>query len=160
MSINDIKSSYFIIILFSHLREEMKLKMVKYNKNYQHLLNIKLINYQIFSGRYIEYESNGKTKEYDSYDDHLIYEGEYSNGKRNGKGKEYYKYGKGIILFEGEYFNGKRWNEKVKDTDGHKTYELKNGNGYFKEYHEDENYLSFVFEGVYMKGEKNGKGKE
>ena len=62
MSINDIKSSYFIIILFSHLREEVKLKIIKYNKNYQHLLNIKLINYQIFSGKYIEYESNGKEK--------------------------------------------------------------------------------------------------
>ena len=60
MSINDIKSSYFIRILFSHLNEEMKLKMVKYNKKYQHLLNIKLINYQLFSGKYIEYESTGK----------------------------------------------------------------------------------------------------
>ncbi len=136
MSINDIKSSYFIIILFSHLREEMKLKMVKYNKNYQHLLNIKLINYQIFSGRYIEYESNGKTKEYDSYDDHLIYEGEYSNGKRNGKGKEYYKYGKGIILFEGNYLNGKR-----------------NGEG--KEYFDNED---LKFKGEYLNGKKwNGK---
>ena len=108
MSINDIKSSYFIIILFSHLTEEMKLKIIKYNKNYQCLLNIKLINYKIFSGRYIEYESNGKGKEYDSYNDHLVYEGEYLKGKRNGKGKEYDKSGTGVILFEGNYLNGKR----------------------------------------------------
>ena len=107
MSIHDIKSSYFIIKLFSHLSEEAKLKIVKYNKNYQCLLNINL-NYKLFIGRYIEYESNGKTKEYDSYEDHLVYEGEYLNGKRNGKGKEYDKYGTGVILFEGNYLNGKR----------------------------------------------------
>ncbi len=88
MSINDIKSSYFIRILFPHLSEEIKLKMVKYNKNYQHLRNINLINYKIFSGRFIEYESNGKVRKYDSYDDHLVYEGDYLNGKWNGKGKE------------------------------------------------------------------------
>ena len=56
MAINDIKSSYFIIKLFSHLSEEAKLKIVKYNKSYQCLLNINLINYKIISGRYIEYE--------------------------------------------------------------------------------------------------------
>ena len=111
MSINDIKSSYFNIILFRHLREEKKLKFVKYNKKYQHLLNIKLFNYQFCSGKYIEYEPNGRAKEYDRYDDHLVYEGEYKNGQRNGKGKEYYKNGEGLILFEGNYLNGKRHGE-------------------------------------------------
>ena len=137
MPINGIKSSYFIIILFSHLSEEMKLKMIKYNKNYQYLLNIKLINYKIFSGRYIEYGSNGKVRENDSYDYHLIYEGEYLNGKRNGNGKEYDKKGKGIILFEGNYLRGKR-----------------NGEG--KQYFDTEN---LKFKGEYLNGKKwNGKG--
>ena len=158
----------------------MKLKIVKYNKNYQYLLKIKLINYQIFSGKYIEYESKGKVKEYDSYNGHLIYEGEYLNGKRNGKGKEYNKYGTGVMLFEGnylngkrngegklyfdteelafksEYLNGKKWNGKGYDRNGYMVYELKNGNGFVKEY--DVNYIDLVFEGEYKKGEKNGKG--
>jgi len=174
MPINGIKSSYFIIILFSHLSEEIKLKIVKYNKNYQHLLNIKLINYKIFSGRYIEYESNGKVREYDSYDDHLIYEGEYLNGKRNGKGKEYDKYVYELMLFEGnylngkrngegkeyydtedlkfkgEYLNGKKWNGKGYDRKGYILYELKNGNGFVREY--DDYDYGLVYEGEYGYG--------
>ena len=51
-------------------------------------MNISLINYKIFSGKYIIYEKNGKGKEI-NYDGYLIYEGEYINGERNGKGKEY-----------------------------------------------------------------------
>ena len=108
----------------------MKLKTVKYNKNYQNLLNIQLINYKIFSGKYIEYKSDGKAKEYDSYDGHLIYEGEYLNGKRNGKGKEYYENDK--LIFEGNYLNGKR-----------------NGKG--KQYFSNE---ELKFKGKYLNGKK------
>ena len=102
MSFTDIKSSYFIIILFSHLNEERKLRIIKNNKNIQNLLNINIINYKIFNGKYIKYESNGKTKEYDRYNDCLIYEGEYINGKR----KEFFSSKE--LKFEGEYLNGKR----------------------------------------------------
>ena len=183
MSLNNVKACYFLKILFSHLNERRKLRIINYSKSLQNVLNINIINYKILYGKYIEYESNGKAKEFSSYDDHLIYEGDYFNGKRNGKGKEYdederlkfegeylngKRNGKGKeydiygdeIIFEGEYLNGKRWNGKIYDHDGHSTYELKNGNGYFKEYYEDENYLSLEFEGVYKNGEKNGKGKE
>ena len=55
-------------------------------------MNINLINYKIFSGRYIIYEEKGKGKEYDN-EDYLIFEGEYLNGKKNGKAKEYDKNG-------------------------------------------------------------------
>ena len=82
------------------------LEMVRFNKTLQKKLNINLINYRIFSGKYIIYESNGIVKEYDSYNDKLIFEGEYLNGKRNGKGKEYNK--KGKLIFEGEYLNGEK----------------------------------------------------
>jgi len=71
----------------------------------QNILDISLINYKIFSGRYIIFEKNGTGKEYDGYNDKLIFEGEYLHGKRNGKGKEYYF---GDLIFEGEYINGKR----------------------------------------------------
>ena len=148
MPISDIKSSYFILKLFSHLDEEMKLKIVKYNKNYQYLLNIKLINYKIFSGRYIEYESNGKGKEYNIYGV-LVYEGKYLNGKRNGKGKEYNM--DGNLKFEGEYLNDKKWNGKLY------TFELSNGVGIGNELY---NIRESLFQGNYINGERNGRGKE
>ena len=104
--LKNVKSSYFLKIIFSHITEGRKLKIIKYNKNIQNKININLINYKIYSGSYIIYEENGKGKEYDRYNDKLLFEGEYLNGKRNGKGKEY-SY-RGELKFEGEYLNGKR----------------------------------------------------
>ena len=69
-------------------------------------MNINLINYKFFSGRYIIYESNRKGREYDGYSDALRYDGEYLNGERSGKGKEYLSNGE--LEFEGEYLSGKR----------------------------------------------------
>ena len=80
------------------MKEGKKLKLVKYNKGLQKELNINLINYKLFSGRYIIYEANKKGKEY-YYDGKLKFEGEYLNGKRNGRGKEYNYNGK--LIFEG-----------------------------------------------------------
>ena len=121
--------------LFSFIYEKQKLKIIKSNKSLQKNLNISIINYIFFSGRYINYDSNGIGKEYNGYNDKLIFEGEYLNGKRNGKGKEY-GWNNGNSLFGDEYLNGKG-----------------------KEY---DNYskLIFIFEGEYLNGERNGKGKE
>ena len=129
--LDNIKSIFFIKIVFLHLNDENKLKLVKYNKSLKNKLDINLINYKIFSRRYIQYECNGIAKEYSSIDNRLKFEGEYLNGKRNGKGKEYYE--KSQLKFEGNYLNGKR-----------------NGKG--KEY-----YLNgkIRFEGEYLNG-KNG----
>ena len=82
------KSIYFIKRLFTFVEEKNKLDIIKYNKNMQNILDISLINYKIFSDRYIIYGENGKGKEY-NYDDKLVFEGEYLNRKRNGIGKEY-----------------------------------------------------------------------
>ena len=84
--LTNIKSLSFKKIFFSLLDEGIKLKLFKYNKNMQRYCDINLINYKIYSGRYIIYETNEKGKEYNSYSDTLIYEGEYLNGLRNGKG--------------------------------------------------------------------------
>ena len=92
-------------------------------------MNISLINYQLFSGKYILSEENGNRKEYNLYGG-LIFECEYLNGKRNGKGKEYNE--EGVLIYEGEYLNGKR-----------------NGKG--KEYNEDGRLL---FDGQYSNGLK------
>ena len=99
-------SEFFIEKFFSYIDERTKLKTIKYNKKLQRILNISLVNYKFFSGKYIIFDNNGKGKEYDGYYDALIYEGEYSNGKRNGQGKEYDE--NGNLIFEGEYLNGKR----------------------------------------------------
>ena len=104
--LKNIKSIYFIRILFSHINEKQKLKVVKYNKNFKKYIDISIIYYKFFSGRYIIYESNGIGKEYYGYDDKLLFEGEYLNCKRNGKGKNYYS--NVNLEFEGEYLNGKR----------------------------------------------------
>ena len=107
------KSIYFIKRFFTFVEEKNKLEIIKYNKNMQNILDISIINYKFFSGRYIIFEKNGTGKEYDRYDDKLIFEGEYLHGKRNGKGKEYYF---GVLEFEGEYLNEKK-NGKCKEYD-------------------------------------------
>ena len=89
--LKNIKSSYIIKIIFFYVDEGKKLKLIKYNKNFQKYINITIINYKHFTGRYIIYESNKKGKEY-NYCDTLRFEGEYLNGKRNGKGKEFFDY--------------------------------------------------------------------
>ena len=87
--LDNIKSSYFVKVIFSHIFEGKKLKLIKYNKTMQSKIDISLINYKIYSCAYIIYEENGKGKEYDSYNDILIFEGNFINGERNGYGKEY-----------------------------------------------------------------------
>jgi len=203
-SLNNIKSQYFSIFIFSFLDEKKKLEIIKYNKNLQNTLDIKMINYKFYKGKCIIYELNGNTKEYNEFDDNIEFEGEYLNGKRNGKGKEYYfngnlrfegdylngkRNGKGKeyyddchkIIFEGEYKNGLRWNGKGYDNNNNVVYELKNGNGYVKEYYSNgklefeveylngnkhgkiEEYYSdgnMEFEGEYFNGYRNGKGRE
>ena len=89
-----LKAIFFIRTIFLNIKEVKKLKIVKYNKSLQNILNIKLINYKYFTGRYIIYEQNGKGKEYNAEDDNLVFEGEYLKGERNGKGKEYNDKGK------------------------------------------------------------------
>ena len=134
----NIKSAFILKKIFFILNETHKFKIIKYNKSLQNRLNINLMSYKRFSGRYIIYETKKKGKEYDYYKDRLIFEGEYINGERNGIGKEYEyiferkfkvfegeylkgkRHGQGkefsdkdIVKFEGEYLNGKRWNGKI-----------------------------------------------
>jgi hypothetical protein len=104
--LENIKSLFFMRIFFSYVDEKQKLKIIKYNKSLQSNVNISIINYKYFKGKYIIYESEEYGKEYYGYDDKLIFEGEYYNGERNGIGKEYDNNGE--IIYEGEYLNGKR----------------------------------------------------
>ena len=86
--LDNIISSYFSKKIFSFVDEEQKLKLIKYNKKIQKILNISISNYQHFKGKYIIYEQNGKGKEYFGFHNRIAFIGEYNNGKRNGKGKK------------------------------------------------------------------------
>ena len=177
-SINSIKSNIILKKIFNLVNEDIKLKLIKYNKKMQNNLNIKIINYQRFSGRYIIYETKTRGKEF-NWNNEKLFEGEYLNGERNGKGKEYinneikfegeYLKGKkngqgkefdknGNIMFEGYYLDGKKWEGKGYDPDHNIIYELNNGKGNIKVY--DFYNGQLIFEGEYEKGQRNGKGKE
>ena len=134
--IKNVKSYFFIRLIFSCITERQKLKLFRYNKSLQNFINISIINYRHFSGKYIIYISNTIGKEYNGYTDKLIFVGEYKNEQKNGKGKVF-DYS-GNLKFEGEYLNGKR-----------------NGKG--KEYY---NNSPIKFEGEYLNAQKNGKGTE
>ena len=56
----NIKSTFFIRLLFSYVEEKIKMKIAKYNKNLQNRMNLNLINYKFFSKKYIIYEEKNK----------------------------------------------------------------------------------------------------
>ena len=87
--LNNIKSYDFLRLLFSHVFERRKLKIIKYDKSLQNKIDINLTNYKMYKGSYIIHQGNGKFKEYNDCGNIniLIFEGEYLNGERNGKGK-------------------------------------------------------------------------
>ena len=130
-----------------------------------------------FEGEYSNGLKNGKGKEYTNKGK-LKFEGEYLNGQRNGKGKEYYLneklkfegeylynqrirgklYIKEKLEYEGDFLFYKKFNGKGYDENGNVIYELKNGNGKVKEYSDIDGKLTF--EGEYINGKRNEKGKE
>ena len=63
------------------------------------------------------------------------------------------------LKFVGEYLNGKKWNGKFYHNNCSNIYEIKEGKGNIKEYYDNDN-DNLIFEGKYINGEKNGKGKE
>ena len=150
-----IKSLLCKKLILNNLDEKRKLELLKYNKKYQKIININLINYLLFKGKFAIFGKNGMRKEYNYYNKKLIFEGKYINGKRNGKGKEY-DCNSGKLIFDGEYLNGKKWKGKM--FFNNISYELKNGKGAIKEFCDNNNII--VYEGEYLNGEKNGKGKE
>ena len=131
--VENIKSLYFINIVFTNIEERKKLLMIKYNKKLQNIIKINILNYKVFSGKYIIYEKNGNGKEYNDYGN-AIFEGEYFNGKKNGIGEQYYD---GALAFKGEYING-----------------MKNGKGIEYDYNN-----KIKFEGEFLNGERK-KGKK
>ena len=85
--VENIKSNFFVRYLFSFVDDGKQLYLVKYNKRLQKLLNINIMNYRFFTGKYIEYDTNEKVKIYDCFSNNLIFEGEFINGKKKWKRK-------------------------------------------------------------------------
>ena len=85
--LESIKSKYITQNIFSYFNEKIKLKAIKYNKKLQDIMDITLVNYKFFNGKYIIYEKNGKGKEYFISDDRLIFEGNIYMGKEMEKEK-------------------------------------------------------------------------
>ena len=101
-----VKLDFFLKIMFSYIEKGTKLKIIKYNRSLQNKIDINILHYKVYSGRFIIYETKEKGKEYNGYKDQLVYEGEYLNGERNGQGKEYDE--KVRLIYEGEFKNGKK----------------------------------------------------
>ena len=64
--LENIKSVFFYKFVLSFLKEGKKLKIAKYNKKFQNIAEISLINYIFFSRKYIKYERKNFGKEFDS----------------------------------------------------------------------------------------------
>ena len=159
---NKISSSFILKKIFNFLDNKIKYNTVVHNKKLQKKLGLNLIDFRIFSGRY-KIEEDGKTIEYNSYNNQIIFKGQYSNGKRNGLGIEYNEEGK--VIFEGEYLNGKKWKGISKEYDEDTSelifeYEYLNGviNGKGNEY--DKYNGDLLFSGNYLNGKRNGYGEE
>ena len=108
-----------------------------------------------FEGEYLNGERNGKGKVYDEFGK-IIFEGKYLKGKRlNGKIKQYFD-AKEKLKYEYDNINGLIWNGKEYDINGVPICEINDGNGNIREF----DYDKLKFEGEYLNGERNGKGKE
>ena len=160
--LQNIKSDFAIANILSLIIERKKLKLIKYNKFFQKMLNINIETYKSFNGKYILYDPkiSKRGKEFNKLDQ-LIYVGEYLHGERNGKGTEYQNR---EIIFEGKYKNGKRyegmeyWNYYDGDIYTHFEGVCKqNGKTEGKIYTD---YGNVLFEGEFLNGKKDGIGKE
>ena len=100
-----IKSDVILKKIFAFSGTKIKFKIVKYNKKLKSVLNLKINDYKIFSGKYIVYEEKETGKEYDLYNNKLTFCGTYIKGEKNGYGKEF---DDEYLIFEGNYKNGKR----------------------------------------------------
>ena len=132
--LENIKSKYVLINVFSYLNIKPKLTILLSNKYLYNKTGISPDSFKFYNQKYIEYESDTKVKEYNRANGKLIYHGEYLNKKRNGIGLEINE----LECFEGEFNKGKR-----------------HGKG--AEFNK-EGKLSF--EGEYINGKRNGKGTE
>ena len=77
-------------ILLTFSAELKILKILRYNKNLQNIVDIDLNFYKNYAKKYIIYKDNKRNfgREFDN-GNVLLYEGGFINGQRSGKGKEF-----------------------------------------------------------------------
>ena len=51
-----IKGTFFVQMLFTHIKEKIKLNLIKYNKSFQDVIKVSLLDFKRLSGRNIIYE--------------------------------------------------------------------------------------------------------
>jgi len=73
--IQKIRSTIILKNIFLYLDYKRKLRLIVYNQNIQNKLNLNLIDYKRLSGKY-KREKDGKTYEYNIYNDRLLFVGE------------------------------------------------------------------------------------
>ena len=100
----------------------------------------------------VTYAEGVKKISYEINEGKLIYDGEYLYGHKY-KGKSYQN---GKLEYEGEFLFDRKWNGKGYGEHGNIIYELNKGTGKVKEYHPNGH---LKFDGEYLNGKKNGKGK-
>ena len=98
---------------------------------------------------YVEKENNIGIKKMEIF----FFEGEFVYNYKI-KGKMYINE---ELDFDGEFLYNKKWNGKGYDENGDIIYELINGKGNVIEYN---NEGGIEYEGEYLNGKRNGKGKE
>ena len=84
-----IKSKKILKSLFSCLKENIKLKIIIYNKSLQDKLNINSEKFKKESNKILLIDENGFGKIMHQTNKFVFFEGKFENGKKNGKGKEY-----------------------------------------------------------------------
>ena len=143
-----------------------KAKLDIYGNKRQKIGELEYVNGKIWN--LVEYDYNNKIiseiKEGRGYrkfffGDRISIEGKYLDGKKHGIFKQYdYK---GHLKHEFEYVFDKLWNAKKYDEDNNIiTNILINGKGFMEEYEYGHDIFYKKFEGEYLNGERNGKGKE
>ena len=139
-----IKFNIIIKKIYSYLNEVIKLSMIIYNKELQKKLNINIKNYIKFSKEKIltiDNEGNGEIR--GIKDDNLYFKGKFLNKKKNGFGFEYMTVCTNYIAPKTKGF----FITKITFGPKFPTVQLMN-------------YTFLYYEGEYINGKKEGKGKE
>ena len=154
-----IKSIKILKNIFSFLKENIKLKIIIYNKALQDKLNISSEKYKKESNKILLIEENGFGKIMHQTNKFVFFEGKFENGNKNGKGKEYQ-----IILTELKKKNTKIIISNEKEINEYfRKYVFKEGCKRDKIDYKGKEFnfeIKLKFEGEYLNGKRNGKGTE
>ena len=85
----NIRSKYILQIIFNHLKEKFRLKLISHCKFFQSKIDVDINDYKKNTKIRIIKNGDGTCKIQSLIDGFVYYEGGYLNNKKEGKGKEY-----------------------------------------------------------------------